>query len=445
MKKILFVGITALAMASCTHDDYAPVSKQEQYQAVFEKEFGAVNPNVNWGFTPQQVFTFDKDGKLIGTRGANTNANEWGGYVEVPEPLTEAQIQKVTTWFTNHPNPQGIAINWSDFFVQQVSSTEYGKNMDYLTCGTAEEHINNFNRGDCSLNGNVCYWQNPDDQNDRKYRSDKIQFMVNSSTECFGYYDSRGTYNKQYNDKFVIIPGSMIDSSVAGMYFVGFDYNSSKGEGSSENINADDYYNDWIVRVTPGLSAPGAAKRVMVEDIIDSNLTSVTSSDWDFNDAVFDVRFEKSWVDGTPENKWQGHNQKFAVITLHAAGGTKYLTIGGEGDKGVEVHKALGVEQSTMVNTVKDQGVTRPVAIFRIPVADNVDNANLIPVYVGSQILEAKKGKATQKFCVPTDVRWMQERKQVRKTYKEFKDYVEKAVPEEWYKIVKGDKNDFRY
>ena len=71
MKKILFVGITALAMASCTHDDYAPVSKQEQYQAVFEKEFGAVNPNVNWGFTPQQVFTFDKDGKLIGTRGAN--------------------------------------------------------------------------------------------------------------------------------------------------------------------------------------------------------------------------------------------------------------------------------------------------------------------------------------------------------------------------------------
>ena len=84
MKKILFVGITALAMASCTHDDYAPVSKQEQYQAVFEKEFGAVNPNVNWGFTPQQVFTFDKDGKLIGTRAANPNSNQWADYVTVP-------------------------------------------------------------------------------------------------------------------------------------------------------------------------------------------------------------------------------------------------------------------------------------------------------------------------------------------------------------------------
>lgn len=435
MKKILFVGITALAMASCTHDDYAPVSKQEQYQAVFEKEFGTVNPNVNWGFTPQQVFTFDKDGKLIGTRGANTNANEWGGYVEVPEPLTEAQIQKVTTWFTNHPNPQGIAINWSDFFVQQVSSTEYGKNMDYLTCGTAEEHINNFNRGDCSLNGNVCYWQNPDDQNDKKYRSDKIQFMVNSSTECFGYYDSRGTYNKQYNDKFVIIPGSMIDSSVAGMYFVGFDYNSSKGEGSSENINADDYYNDWIVRVAPGLSAPGAAKRVMVEDLIDSDLGHAKTSDWDFNDAVFDVRFE-GWG-----------NDRCAVITLHAAGGTKSLTIGGVGAKGVEVHEALGVKTGTMVNTVKDQGVTRPVAIFRIPVAANVNNAKDIPVYVGSQILGAQQGKATQKLCAPTSTRWMQERKEFRLTYDKFKGYVNHGTPEDWYdekQYVKKD-NDFRY
>lgn len=431
MKKILFVGITALAMASCTHDDYAPVSKQEQYQAVFEKEFGAVNPNVNWGFTPQQVFTFDENGKLIGTRGSDPNANQWGGYVEVPEPLTEAQIQKVTTWFTNHPNPQGIAINWSDFFVQQVSSTEYGKNMDYLTCGTAEEHINNFNGGDGSTNNNVCYWQDPNDQNNKLTRSDKIQFMVNSSTECFGYYDSRGTYNKQYNDKFVIIPGSMIDSSVAGMYFVGFDYNSSKGEGSSENINADGYYNDWIVRVAPGLSAPGKAKRVMVEDIIDENLNVVKSSDWDFNDAVFDVRFDTNWKDG--------HNQKYAVITLHAAGGTKSLTIGGVGANGVEVHKALGVEQGTMVNT--GNGATRPVAIFRIPVADNMSNPNDIPVYVGDQVLKAQQGEATQKLCVPTDVKWMKERVQFINSYDQFKVYVNSNTPDNWYESVKNLEN----
>ena len=180
--------------------------------------------------------------------------------------------------------------------------------------------------------------------------------------------------------------------------------------------------------------------RVMVEDIIDSNLASVQTSDWDFNDAVFDVKFETSWVDGTPENSWQGHNQKFAIITLHAAGGTKYLTIGGQGDKGVEVHKALCVEeQGTMVNT--GNGATRPVAIFRIPVAANMSNPNDIPVYVGDQVLEAKQGQATQKLCVPTGVKWMKERVQFINSYDQFKDYVNNSKPEDWYESVKNPEN----
>lgn len=440
MKKILFVGITALAMASCTHDDYAPVSKQEQYQAVFEKEFGAVNPNVNWGFTPQQVFTFDKDGKLIGTRAANPNSNQWADYVTVPTKLTNAQKDVVRKWFQNNKNPQGQKVNWSDFFVEQVykggSNTEGSQSpetytinkpaggteqikgsdkMDWLACGSKKDHVNNFNGAD----GNIMY-------------------MYDSSTDCFGFHDSYGDNhfeNTYYYDSYVLIPGDQIDKSVAGMYFVGFDYKTAKYDNGEIRVNPDGYYSDWIVRIAPALSAPGKAKRVMVEDIIDSNLASAKTSDWDFNDAVFDVRFENV------------NNQNYAVITLHAAGGTKYLTIGGEGDKGVEVHKALGVETGTMVNTVKDQGVTRPVAIFRIPVAANVNNANDIPVYVGSQILEAKKGKVTQKLCAPTSTRWMQERKEFRLTYDKFKGYVNKGTPEDWYdekKYVKKN-NDFRY
>ena len=437
MKKILFVGITALAMASCTHDDYAPVSKQEQYQAVFEKEFGAVNPNVNWGFTPQQVFTFDKDGKLIGTRAANPNSNQWADYLTVPTRLTDAQKEVVRKWFQNNPNPKGLEVNWSDFFVEQVykggKKTEGSKTletydilkeddtptgskvtgsnqMDWLFCGSKKDHVNNFNGAD----GDIMY-------------------MYDSSTDCFGFHESYG--QKYYDDSYVLISGDQIDPSVAGMYFVGFDYKMQKYDNGNIEVRPDEYYSDWIVRIAPGLSAPGKAKRVMVEDIIDSDLGHAKTSDWDFNDAVFDVRFENV------------NNQNYAVITLHPAGGTKYLTIGGEGDKGVEVHKALCVEQSTMVNTVKDQGVTRPVAIFRIPVAANVNNANDIPVYVGSQILEAKKGKVTQKLCAPTSTRWMQERKEFRLTYDKFKGYVNKGTPEDWYdeeKYVKK-KNDFRY
>ncbi|MEE1140977.1 MAG: hypothetical protein UHP25_06300 [Prevotella sp.] len=451
MKKILFVGITALAMASCTHDDYAPVSKQEQYQAVFEKEFGAVNPNVNWGFTPQQVFTFDENGKLIGTRGANTEANQWYQYLTVPAPLTDAQKDVVRKWFQTHKKPQGLEVNWSDFFVQQVykgrTNTEGSESpeiyntlkdgvptntkvtgsdhMDWLACGSEEsqykDHINNFNDGDAG-DMNVGEGNN-------KFHQDKIMYMHDYNTTCFGFHDSYGqTY---YYDSYVLIPGDIIDSSVAGMYFVGFDYKTAKNENGEIRVNPDGYYSDWIIRVVPGLNAPGTAKRVMVEDIIDSDLKSVQTSDWDFNDAVFDVKFEYNWKDGL--------NQKFAVITLHAAGGTKYLTIGGEGDKGVEVHKALGVETGTMVNT--GNGATRPVAIFRIPVADNVDNANQIPVYVGAQELTAQQGEATQKLCVPTDVKWMKERVQFINSYDRFKDYVNSNTPDNWYESVKNTEN----
>lgn len=447
MKKILFVGITALAMASCTHDDYAPVSKQEQYQAVFEKEFGAVNPNVNWGFTPQQVFTFDENGKLIGTRGANTEANQWYQYLTVPAPLTDAQKEVVRKWFQNNPNPKGQKVNWSDFFVQQVykggdntegsqSPEKYdilkedgtptgskvtGSNqMDWLHCGNNSgvgDHINNFNNGNA---GETDVYEN-----DHKSHKDRIMYMKDYNTTCFGFHDSYGqTY---YDDSYVLIPGDIIDPIVAGMYFVGFDYKMQKNDNGVKKVDPDGYYSDWIVRVVPGLNAPNAGKRVMVEDIIDSDLASVQTSDWDFNDAVFDVRFEGSG------------NDRCAVITLHAAGGTKSLTIGGVGAKGVEVHEALGVETGTMVNT--GNGVTRPVAIFRIPVADNVDNANLIPVYVGAQVLEAKQGQATQKLCVPTGVKWMKERVQFINSYDKFKDYVNSSTPEDWYKSVQNSGN----
>ena len=453
MKKILFVGITALAMASCTHDDYAPVSKQEQYQAVFEKEFGAVNPNVNWGFTPQQVFTFDKDGKLIGTRGADPGANQWYKYLTVPAALTDAQKEVVRKWFQNTPNPQGQKVNWSNFFVQQVykggdnpgsnSPEKYtiikpaggteqitgSEKMNWLHCGNNSnvgEHINNFNGGDGS-NTDVF-------EDENKKHQDKIMYMYDYNTTCFGFHDSYG--DNYYTDSYVLIPGDIIDPIVAGMYFVGFDYKTEKDDNGKIEVKPDGYYSDWIVRIVPGLNAPGAGKRVMVEDIIDSNLASVQTSDWDFNDAVFDVRFEKHWVNGTPENHWQGHHQKFAVITLHAAGGTKSLTIGGVGANGVEVHKAFDVEQGTMVNT--GNGATCPVAIFCIPVEDNVDNANQIPVYVGAQELKAQQGEATQKLCVPTDVKWMKERVQFINTYDKFKDYVNNSKPEDWYKSVQN-------
>ena len=384
--------------SSCSSNDAPTYDPSASYQDNFVKTFGNIDPKNDWGFG-QDIPCAPKP-----TKGVNANANEWGGYVEVPDTLTEAQIATVTSWFASHSNPQGIAVNWSDFFVQQVSSTEYGKNMDLLTCGTAEEHINNFNSGDGSTNGNVCYWQDPNNQNNRRYRSDKIQFMVNSSTECFGYHESRGTFNQQYNDKYVIIPGSMIDSSVAGMYFVGFDYNSSKGPNSPENIDADGYYNDWIVKITPGLYTP-KGQRIMCEDL-------GTTADFDFNDIVVDVYNDWS---GYPGN-WGGAT----IVTVRAAGGTLPATVAGK-----DIHELFGVSTKDMVNT----GVkTAPVAIFRIA---QVNNAKDIQIVVGNDggtwELKTATGAAPQKILVPSTTRWNKEYKSIVNSYPDFRNYVQNA------------------
>ena len=403
--------------SSCSSNDvpsYDPsAEKTALYQENFVKTFGNIDPKNDWGFG-QDIPCAPKP-----TKGVNANANEWGGYVEVPEPLTKAQIATVTSWFATHPNPQGIAVNWSDFFVQQVSSTDYGKNMDKLTCGKAEDHINNFNGGDGSTNGNVCYWQDPNNENNRLYRTDKIQFMVNSSTECFGYHESRGTFNQQYNDKYVIIPGSMIDSSVAGMYFVGFDYNSSKGPNSPENIDADGYYNDWIVKITPGLYTP-KGQRIMCEDL-------GTTADFDFNDIVVDVYNDWS---GYPGN-WGGAT----IVTVRAAGGTLPATVAGK-----DIHELFGVSTKDMVNT----GIkTAPVAIFRIP---QVNNAKDIHIMVGNDggtwELKTATGAAPQKICVPNGTRWNKEYKSIVLSYPDFEKYVQNAADNgQWYNNI-ADNNE---
>ena len=229
--------------------------------------------------------------------------------------------------------------------------------------------------------------------------------MVNSSTECFGYHESRGTFNQQYNDKYVIIPGSMIDSSVAGMYFVGFDYNSSKGENSAENINADGYYNDWIVKITPGLYTP-KGQRIMCEDL-------GTTADFDFNDIVVDVYNDWS---GYPGNAWGGAT----IVTVRAAGGTLPATVAGK-----DIHELFGVSTTDMVNT----GVkTAPVAIFRIA---QVNNAKDIQIVVGNDggtwELKTATGAAPQKILVPSTTRWNKEYKSIVNSYPDFRNYVQNA------------------
>ena len=435
MKKYLMsfaaLAFIASAFVSCTHDDIQNInelSQAEKYKLAFEAAFGTViktDANRTWGFENQTPLVFGQDGKIV-TRGNDENANMWGGYVEVPDPLTTDQINLVTAYFSAVKQPQSTSVNWSDYFAQQVSSTAYGKNMDHLVCGPNDEHIGNFNGGDNGTMGNVLYA-------DGHVGSDKINYMVDSSTSRFGFHNSledgeSSTGHYYYN--YVNVPGEQImkwaqqtgyntnGADVTGMFFVGFDY-ECHGTTAEKQINADKYYNDWIIKITPGL--PLIGQRVFVEDIIAGmdDLSKLSISDWDFNDAVFDVRFEELYY---PVRKSQ------AVITLRAAGGTLPLTVGGK-----EVHELFGVGTGTMVNTRDPQNPERPVVIFRIDT--NVNNANDIPVYVNGDILlqALEKNPDTQKVAAPVGTVWVSEKVFINDVYNNFKPWLN-GQAQYWYK-----------
>lgn len=275
MKKYLITGAMALLagfyLTSCTHDDIEYSSpyeeKTQKFEKVFKDLYGTIDPNHDWGFTP---YVFDgittTNGTRALTRGHDARANMWAGEWVVPNALTNDQKDKVRRWFQQHQNPEGVAFSHKDFFVQQVykggdnttnslSPEKYtaangdlitGSNkMDLLTCGSYSEgasteynsgrnfydHINNFNNGTYSGGGTVNVLNNGQPINGGSTHPDQIMLMVDSKSDCFGYWNSNGSVG--YNDKFVIIPGDVIqewdpnggsDANVSGMYFVGLDY-----------------------------------------------------------------------------------------------------------------------------------------------------------------------------------------------------------------------------
>ena len=209
------------AFTSCTksenvYDETRPTQDiVAKYNDAFIKTFGQPASNQDWGFGT--IYSKAR------TRTENANANEWAdpnkayGGLEVPPPLTDEQIAVVKKYFQTHPNLGYQDPKWTNYFMQQVykghtsvpqgcaTPEQYlaasgGNNyiiasdhMDHLIAVDTEkgiyDHINNFNHGDCSPttvldNGEVV---------GGKSHTDKIMYMMNSTTKSFGYHNSDGS------------------------------------------------------------------------------------------------------------------------------------------------------------------------------------------------------------------------------------------------------------
>ena len=246
MKKYLMSGIAAIAVCaaftSCSkenlYDENAVVEKNEMavreaYAQAFEKAFGKVGANVDWGFGPSRSNT-RATGEFANHVGAYPDANMWTskGFL-APDPLTPGQKLRVQFYFQMVQNPGGTPDKGTlDFFMQQVydggtdpmdgkspekylaanNSTyiESGEHMDHLTVGPNNLHTFNFNNGNCSTNGNVANRTQTNVNNTSEQHSDQIQLMLNTPTSCFGYANSDASYVR--TDRWRLVSGEVIDA-----------------------------------------------------------------------------------------------------------------------------------------------------------------------------------------------------------------------------------------
>lgn len=289
MKKYLMTGVAAIAMCvaftSCskTSDLYDANAVEQQkveaqkaaYAAAFEKAYGKVGANVDWGFSSKSTRTRANSGVDYPSTstGINANANEWadpdkefGGWV-VPAPLTDGQKLRVQKYFQANPNLDYDDPEWRHFFVQQVykgntdagaNSTETitaangsvydSNNMNLLTVGANNQHINNFNGGDCTTRKDVL--DNGGNVNNGPFHSDQIMLMVNiDDTSCFGYHETGSSTH--HNDKAALVSAETIDAWAAlngnpgeavvddwNRSFLGFDLAIKEGAQAYETDNS---------------------------------------------------------------------------------------------------------------------------------------------------------------------------------------------------------------
>ena len=203
----------------------------------------------------------------------------------------------------------------------------------------------------------------------------------------------------------------------------------------------------------PGFPAGGSDDKESIRVIGEDLTVNDANSDFDFNDIVFDVIWNKT-------------TGKVSVKFL-AAGGELPIYIGPDDNSAWELHglfadkekevaekggkTARNITTKTMMNTAKDKqngNVIRDA--YECPEkvlpnswwsGDNIqDIANSIEIRVQKSgtlfVLKAPEGKAPSKIAVDTDYNWCGERDNINTIYGKFNDYVEhnSYAWNEWYK-----------
>ena len=220
----------------------------------------------------------------------------------------------------------------------------------------------------------------------------------------------------------------------------------------------DGYYSDWIVTLTKANRLDEVPEGDEIAVIAEDLTINDAIPDFDFNDVVFTVKWNKT------ENK--------VNVTLLAAGGTLPLYIGGTDGvftDGHEVHEEFAsvnpdkvILTTTMINTAPNAHNAYNTPTFEVTNFDHSatkigDIAKSIKVAVkkyGEMIeLKAPVGGVPTKIAVKTDfvtkpeLGWCDERQDIDDKYNKdgwalFKSYVKGELGDDWYTNINPTKGN---
>ncbi len=462
MKKYLMSGVAAIAFlaafTSCSKStdlyDAGAVQQREeqkkqetiannidqakaQYAAAFEKAFGKVGANVDWGF-----------GSKAATRTIHKRDPQQGfDYENEPAAITEKEAEYVTKWFQENPGLSEQGRNWKNFYVQFVSGDQTNKkgiwhkyDQNYManhpgaTSNYYDEEFTDNGGMDKLHIGAVRHQNDTEHVNDFNAKTGgpwDIVYITDGSALQWGYHSSWGTdasapdgdgYYWYFKMADIEVPGTCFaDGKPRVGTYVGLSLYGEKYDNGQKILGYQrlQYAEDWILKVT---NADKPNYRVIAED-----LNAQEASDFDFNDVVFDVV--------------KAENNK-TTLRLIACGGIYKLTVAG-----VEVHEKFG-QQATdgkypMINTGAKADINglNPVEFEINGTYDTPEAINNIEIRVwkpetgdNGVVLTAEQGKAACKILVDDSFEVVQEKQGIGNDYGLFSSYVQGG----WDPIVDG-------
>ena len=425
-KSVLVLSCGAMVMASCSKTDDFGTANLEQlqedvYSSAFIKEFGKPAADHDWGFTDFSMVPVripEGSPRMVGDNASARRRAVATSVKKITNPVKYTTQQK----FLDEATPTA-------YFFLRIDNNIVVQEKQGVQSNPATAY---YPKPDLNLGGGVIDAQYQEDNqgsiNMTEYK--KLTLIKNDNGVTFAT-DSDPIPDAVFNaPSFETMALHVPDDQKINI------------AGSVANFNSDNYKIFWyvakwqagdkIVHVDGILvpkdqitvNIPEYKKRIIVEDL-KGNINadkSVSGSDFDFNDVVFDAV------------TWNRGGQNHLKIILRAAGGTLPIYV-----NGVNIHDHVGL----MFNTGRDRDYTFGKTIYEGTFEGNAEDAktfnfNSIPVEVeinGRKVTaESNIGEAPEKVAVDVDYQWVEEYTKITTVYSKFADYVADKTVTNWWK-----------